>query len=167
MVSLSLERWSYVCFNLHVMSIVARLGDLQGSRSDGIIPLKSWSGVVGTVSIVVINNRLGVAVTTRVATTGSSSWSCSWCLVRWSRGVRNWRSRDLRGGCYVDRGGGGRGWLALALPLPPPEGGSGGGSWSRSILEDRGVDIGDLSDGEGALLDRDSVGQGRESDYDN
>lgn len=45
---------------VHVVGVVAGLGDLQGSRCETGVPDEGWSRVVGAVSIVVVNNGLSV-----------------------------------------------------------------------------------------------------------
>lgn len=162
-------------FNVHVVGIVARLGNLQGGRGNGVVPLESWGRVVGAVSIVMVDDALGVAIGAGVATAGSSSGCGSWCLIGWGWLVGNWRwgigSRLWSWG-HVDNGGGWSsvGWLALALPLPPLDSGCGGGrglGGGRGVLPHGGVDIGHLGDGDGALLERGGVGQCRKGNDDN
>jgi len=45
-----------------VVSIVARVGDLESSRSCSVVPSESWSRVVGAVSVVMVNDLGGVRV---------------------------------------------------------------------------------------------------------
>jgi hypothetical protein len=124
------------------VSVNARVGNLQGSGSESIVPFEGWSRVVGTMRIVVSDDGGSVVRGCSCWCSSNRSWS------RWSRS-RGWGVGGRSRGCVGDNGN----WSGLGGSVLPAVLLGDCRSRCGLVAVDGGVDFCHVGDGDHGMVD--------------